>query len=82
MGLFQECSPHEQFPWGVGWGPCLKQGWVQGLARQKSCLFGRNTLSLFAFGFFPPLFFFWKLQASILNAATVKFREKISRFGM
>lgn len=58
MGLFQECSPHEQFPWGVGWGPCLKQGWVQGLARQKSCLFGQNTLSLFAFGFFsPPLLF-------------------------
>lgn len=61
MGLFQECSPHEQFPWGVGWGPCLEQGWVQGLARQKSCIFGQNTLSLFAFGvvffFLPPLLF-------------------------
>lgn len=79
MGLFQECSPHEQVPWGVGWGPCLEQG----LARQKSCLFGQNTLSLFAFWvFFPSLLFFWKLQVSILNAAGVKFREKISRFGM
>lgn len=49
----------------------------------RNLVFWGKTLCLhLLFEFFFPLFFFWKLQASILNAAEVKFREKISRFGM